>query len=64
MPEPAINEMAPRQRRRILALALLRAFLTATVLVALYYFIPLDEEWRASLQPCGQSWGSPCSSPC
>jgi voltage-gated potassium channel len=48
MPEPLINEMEPRQRRRILALAVLRALLTATVLVALYYFLPVDEEWRLS----------------
>jgi hypothetical protein len=48
MPEPSINEMEPRQRRRHLVLALLRALLTATVLVALYYLLPLDAEWRLS----------------
>jgi voltage-gated potassium channel len=46
MPEPSISEMEPRQRRRLLALALLRALLTTTVLVALYYLLPVDEEWR------------------
>jgi voltage-gated potassium channel len=44
----SISEMEPRQRRRVLALALLRALLYATVLVALYYFLPVDEEWRVS----------------
>ncbi|MGH2700746.1 MAG: potassium channel family protein [Actinomycetota bacterium] len=48
MPEPSINEMEPRPRRRHLVLALLRALLTATVLVALYYLLPLDGEWRIS----------------
>ena len=48
MPQPSISEMEPRQRRRVLALALLRALLSATVLVALFYFIPVDEEWRVS----------------
>jgi voltage-gated potassium channel len=44
----SISEMEPRKRRRVLVLALLRALLYATVLVALYYFLPVDEEWRAS----------------
>ena len=48
MPEPTIKEMEPRQRRRVLALALLRALLYAIVLVALYYVLPVDEEWRLS----------------
>ena len=48
MPEPAINEMEPRQRRRLLVLALLRALLIAIVLVALYYLLPINEEWRLS----------------
>ena len=47
MPEP-ITEMEPRQRRRLLAAALLRALLTAIVLVALYYLLPVDDEWRLS----------------
>jgi hypothetical protein len=40
--------MDPRQRRRVLAAALLRALLTAVVLVALYYLLPLNDEWRLS----------------
>ena len=48
MPEPSISEMEPRQRRRVLAAALLRALMTAIVLVALYYLLPLDNEWRLS----------------
>jgi hypothetical protein len=48
MPEPTISEMEPRQRRRVLAAALLRALLIAIVLVALYYLLPLDDQWRLS----------------
>ena len=48
MPEPSISEMEPRQRRRLLARALLRALLTTTVLVALYYLLPIDDDWRLS----------------
>ena len=48
MPAPTIHEMEPRQRRRVLAAALLRALLTAIVLVALYYLLPLNDEWRLS----------------
>ena len=48
MPAPSIKEMDPRQRRRLLALTLVRALLTATVLVALYYLLPVDDEWRLS----------------
>lgn len=48
MPGPSISEMEPRQRRRLLSLALLRALLTAIVLVALYYLLPVDEELRLS----------------
>jgi voltage-gated potassium channel len=48
MPEPSISEMEPRQRRRLLSLALLRALLTAIILVALYYLLPVDEELRLS----------------
>ena len=48
MPQPSISEMEPRQRRRVLALTLLRALLYATVLAALYYLLPVDEEWRLS----------------
>ncbi len=48
MPAPTIHEMEPRQRRRVLVAALLRALVTAIVLVALYYLLPLDNEWRLS----------------
>jgi voltage-gated potassium channel len=48
MPAPTINEMDPRQRRRVLAASLLRALLTASILVALYYVLPIDDEWRLS----------------
>jgi voltage-gated potassium channel len=48
MPEPSISEMEPRQRRRLLAIALLRALLTTTVLVALYYLLPIDDDWHLS----------------
>ena len=48
MPAPTIHEMEPRQRRRVLAAALLRALLIAVVLVALYYLLPLNDEWRLS----------------
>jgi voltage-gated potassium channel len=44
----SISEMEPRERRRLLALSLLRALLSAIVLVALYYRLPFDEEWRLS----------------
>jgi voltage-gated potassium channel len=48
MPAPTIHEMEPQQRRRVLAAALLRALLTAICLVALYYLLPLNDEWRLS----------------
>ena len=48
MPAPTIHEMEPQQRRRVLAAALLRALLTAIVLVALYYLLPLNDGWRLS----------------
>lgn len=48
MPQPSINEMEPRQRRRLLVLSLLRALLIAIVLVALYYLLPINEKWRLS----------------
>ena len=48
MPAPTTHEMEPQQRRRVLAAALLRALLTAIVLVALYYLLPLNDEWRLS----------------
>jgi voltage-gated potassium channel len=48
MPAPTIKEMEPRQRRRLLALTLVRAVITAFVLVAVYYLLPVDDEWRLS----------------
>jgi len=36
------NELPPAQRRRLIGLGLLRALATTTVLVALYYLLPLD----------------------
>jgi len=48
MSAPTVSEMEPRHRRRVLALALLRALLYAIVLVALYYLLPFDDEWRLS----------------
>ena len=39
---PATEEPTPRQRRLIILWALLRALATSTVLVALYYLLPLD----------------------
>ena len=48
MPAPTIHEMDPRERRRVLAAALLRALMSAIVLVTLYYVLPLNDEWRLS----------------
>jgi voltage-gated potassium channel len=39
---PTAEEPTPRQRRSLVARALLRAILTATLLVALYYLLPMD----------------------
>jgi voltage-gated potassium channel len=48
MPAPQIHEMNPRERRRVLAAAVLRALMSAVVLVTLYYLVPLDDEFRLS----------------
>ncbi|MET1010892.1 MAG: potassium channel family protein [Actinomycetota bacterium] len=48
MAAPWKGEIDPKKRRRVLAIVLLRALLTAAVLVALYYLLPIDEEWRLS----------------
>ena len=48
MPETAMGDLEPRQRRRLIAASLLRSLLTAAVLVALYYIAPVDGEWRLS----------------
>jgi voltage-gated potassium channel len=46
MADPPMNELDPRKRRRLITAGLLRSFLTATVLVALYYALPAEEGWR------------------
>ncbi len=48
MTEPLVADLEPRERRRLIAASLLRAFLTAAVLVALYYLMPVDGAWRLS----------------
>ena len=48
MTAPSKGEIHPRKRRRVIAFVVLRALLTVTVLVALYYTLPIDEEWRLS----------------
>ena len=40
--------MHAKKRRRVTAIVVLRALLSVTVLVALYYTLPIDEEWRLS----------------
>jgi voltage-gated potassium channel len=39
---PTVEETTPRQRRWLIVRALLRALLAATLLVALYYVLPMD----------------------
>ena len=41
---PSYRALAPRVRRRLTALALVRALGSATVLVGLYYVLPLDRD--------------------
>ena len=48
MAESQLGDMEPRQRRRLIAASLLRSFLTAAVLVALYYMAPVDGAFRLS----------------
>jgi voltage-gated potassium channel len=40
--DPPARTLAPTRRRRLIWLGVLRALATATVLVALYYLLPLD----------------------
>jgi voltage-gated potassium channel len=40
-------ELTPPQRRRIIARGVLRGLLFTTVLVVLYYLLPLDRPWSA-----------------
>ena len=42
------GEIEAKKRRRVTAIVVLRALLSVTVLVALYYTLPIDEEWRLS----------------
>ena len=48
MTAPSKVEIHPRKRRRVIAFVVLRSLLTVTVLVALYYTLPIGEEWRLS----------------
>ena len=48
MANTLVHDLEPRTRRRLLTAAVLRATLTATILVALYYLLPLDDDWRLS----------------
>jgi voltage-gated potassium channel len=43
-----MSELEPRTRRKLITAALLRALLTATLLIALYYALPMDEKWSLS----------------
>jgi voltage-gated potassium channel len=45
---PLVSELQARKRRRLIMAALLRALLTATLLTALYYALPMDENWHLS----------------
>ena len=48
MAKPLMGALEPRQRRRLFVGVLLRTALTSTVLVALYYVLPLDDLGRLS----------------
>ena len=39
---PTTEDLAPRQRRALILRSLLRALVTTTLLVALYYVLPMD----------------------
>ena len=39
------QELPPAKRRRLIFRAVLRGLLTTTVLVVLYYLLPLDQPW-------------------
>ena len=41
------QELPPATRRRLIVRAVLRGLLTTTVLVVLYYLLPLDRPWTA-----------------
>ena len=42
------GQIEAKKRRRVTAIVVFRALLSVTVLVALYYTLPIDEEWRLS----------------
>jgi len=46
-PTPPVEETTPRQRRSLLLHTALRALLTTTVLVALYYVLPMNRGFDA-----------------
>jgi len=48
MTQRLAGERTARERRRLMVGVVLRALLIVTVLVALYYTLPIDEEWRLS----------------
>ena len=48
MAEPLVSGLDPRKRRRLIIGVLLRAALTATLLVVIYYLLPLDGVERLS----------------
>ncbi len=48
MAAPLTGQIEAKRRRRVTAIVVLRALLTVAVLVALYYTLPIDEEWRLS----------------
>jgi voltage-gated potassium channel len=45
MSEPSIQELSPATRRRLVIASVLRGLLVTTVLVVLYYLLPLDRGW-------------------
>lgn len=48
MTDQATHELTPRIRRRVIIAAMGRALFTTTVLLALYYLLPLDHTWNAA----------------
>jgi voltage-gated potassium channel len=48
MTDPPHQVLSPAKRRRLIFRAVLRGFLATTVLVALYYLLPLDQPWDTS----------------
>jgi hypothetical protein len=45
MTQPDFDALAPRTRRRLMLRAVVRALLTVTLLVVLYYALPMDHEF-------------------